>query len=324
MVAADSSEREIWERYQKLYASGHLSLSKNYSDKYPLLDYLLQDFVRQRTVLDFGCGPGRLTLMLARYAREVHGVDYVDEGVDLARFLARAAGFPNVRFFRGDLEWVTAQGRSYEVIVLAGVLEHIEQPLAQLGALTRLLEPGGLICIQSPSFANFRGDVYNTLRVLIGLPMSLTDLWQVTPKSLEEAAPNLGLRLEKVVGGHYRLAFLDRVVEDLRHRVPAAARDAGEGEKWDFEGFYAWLSERAQQNRWLVDAWVALGMLKPIPACSRLPAMRPEGIDDATWASLEEYLTYDGWREPWYSDVPPVCHYGGSAVYFLRKDADSS
>ena len=75
MKAADTSAAEIRERYRKLYSAGHLSLSKNYSDKFPLLEHVLKDAVRGRSVLDFGCGPGRLALMLARHAREVHGVD---------------------------------------------------------------------------------------------------------------------------------------------------------------------------------------------------------------------------------------------------------
>ena len=318
MKAADTWAREIRERYQKLYGAGHLSLSKNYSDKFPLLEHVLKDAVRGRIVLDFGCGPGRLALMLARHAREVHGVDYAGDGIELAGLLARAAGVENAAFSEGDLAWVTAQGRRYDVIVLAGVLEHLEQPLDQLRALAALLTPGGLLCVQCPSFANFRGDVYNTLGNLLGLPMSLTDLWQVTPKVMEEWAPAMGLRLEKVIGGHYRLGFLDRVLEDFRQRVPAAARDAGLGAGWNWERFFAWLAERVEQNRWLIDAWVAQGALKPVPPSPPLRAARADGVDDGMWAGLEEYLAYDGWREPWYSDVPPVCYYGASAIYFFR------
>jgi len=257
--------------------------------------------------------------MLARHARAVHGVDYAGEGIELAGLLARAARLTNVTFDEGDLDWVLGRPERYDAIVLAGVLEHLEQPVAQLTALAGRLDAGGLLCVQSPSFANFRGDVYNTLGALLGLPMSLTDLWQVTPAAMEAAAGAMGLRLEKVVGGHYRFAFLERVLEDFRQRVPSAARDAGQGAGWQWERFFAWIAERTEQNRALLDAWVAQGLLKPVPASPPLPAERPAGLDDETWRALEQYLTYDGWREPWYSDVAPVCHLGASAVYFFRK-----
>lgn len=318
-TAMARTSREIQALYDELYDGGEMSLSRNYSDKFPLLEHLLAPEVRGRTVLDFGCGPGRLSLMLARHAREVRGVDYSAPGVEMAGLLARVAGVANASFATGDLDIVVAEGRPWDVIVLAGVLEHLERPAAQLGALARLLPAGGLLCLQTPSFANFRGDVYNTLGNLLGLPMSLTDLWQVTPKVVQSTAAAIGLELERLVGGHYHFAFLERVLEDFRQRVPAAARDAGQGSGWQWERFFAWIAERVEQNHALIDAWVAAGALRPVPRPAPLPATRPAGLGDAVWASIERYLTYDGWREPYYSDVPPVRAFGASATYFLRK-----
>lgn len=316
------SAQSIQTRYAALYGAGALSLSQNYSDKFPLLEHLLKDEVRGKAVLDFGCGPGRLAVMLARYAEHVHGVDSASEGIALASMLAQAVGAENVTFDAGDLPWLLAQKRRYDVIVLAGVLEHQESPMEFLTALAGQVTRGGLLCVQVPSFANFRGDVYNTLGHLLGLPMTLTDLWQVTPKTMEAATPGIGLCLERVVGGHYRFAFLDRVLEDFRQRVPNAARDAGLGSGWSWERFFGWIGERVEQNRLLLDAWVAQGALKPVPQSPPLRARRPQGIADGLWAGLEHYLTYDGWREPWYSDVSPVCYYGASAIYFFRKPED--
>jgi cyclopropane fatty-acyl-phospholipid synthase-like methyltransferase len=316
------SAASIRARYQALYGKGQLSLSKNYSDKFPLLEHLLADEVRGRDVLDFGCGPGRLSLMLARHARTVHGVDYAGEGIELAGTLAQAASAANVTFEDGDLAGVLASGRRYHVIVLAGVVEHLERPVDQLGALAALLSPGGLLCVQCPSFQNFRGDVYNTLGTLLGLPMSLTDLWQVTPAFMENAAPAMGVTLEKVAGGHYRFAFLERVLEDFRERLPNAARDATQGEGWHWDRFFAWLTSRVDENRHLIDRWVAARLLMPVPPSAPLAATRPAGMDDETWRPLEQYLTYAGWREPWYSVTPPVSHMGASAIYFFRRQGE--
>jgi cyclopropane fatty-acyl-phospholipid synthase-like methyltransferase len=313
------SAASIREQYQALYGQGQLSLSKNYSDKFPLLEHLLADESRGRDVLDFGCGPGRLSLMLARHARTVHGVDYAGEGIELAATLAQASATENVTFEEGDLDRVLASGRRYHVIVLAGVVEHLERPVEQLGALAALLHPGGVLCVQCPSFQNFRGDVYNTLGNLLALPMTLTDIWQVTPAFMQAAAPKMGVTLEKIAGGHYRFAFLERVLEDFRQRVPNAARDAKLGSDWQWDRFFQWIAERVEQNRLLVDGWVAAGMLKRVPPSAPLRAVRPQGVDDATWKPLEQYLTYDGWREPWYADQAPVSHMGASAIYFFRR-----
>jgi cyclopropane fatty-acyl-phospholipid synthase-like methyltransferase len=319
MTGVPISAADIQRRYEELYGAGQLSLSRNYSDKFPLLEHVLAPEAAGGDVLDFGCGPGRLSLMLARHARSVHGVDYAGEGIELAATLARAAGTSNVTFEEGDLTRVIAARRQYRVIVLAGVVEHLERPVEQLGALAERLVSGGLLCVQCPSFQNFRGDVYNTLGVLLGLPMSLTDLWQVTPKFMETAAPAMGVTLERIVGGHYRLAYLDRVGEDFRHRVPNAARDAGQGEGWQWDRFFEWLEERTAANRAVIDHWVVQGQLKRVPGSAPLRAVRPDSVDEAAWPALEQYLTYDAWREPWYADTAPVSHLGASAIYCFRR-----
>ena len=309
----------IQKRYEELYRRGEMSLSKNYSDKFPLLEHLLREEVTGKSVLDFGCGPGRLTLMLARWAREVYGVDFAAAGIEMARHLAEITGLANAHFSVGDVGWVAAQEQTYDVIILAGVLEHLDDPIAILRVMSGVLNPHGLMVVQTPNFLNFRGDVYNTLLHLLGLPMSLTDVWQFTHWQFEAWAPELGLELEKVVGGHYQLGFLDRVLEDFQHRVPAAARDAGEGARWQFERFFEWLAQRVKDNQLLMDALVGWEVLKPVPPSPPLPVRRPGNTDGPMWTAIESYLTYDGWREPYYSDVPPFCYLGASAVYLLRK-----
>ena len=310
--------KTILERYEELYASGEMSLSKTYADKFPLLEHLLREEVAGGSVLDFGCGPGRLSLMLARFADRVHGVDFSAPGIGIADLLAEITSTENVRFTVADLDAVAGSDERYDVVVAAGTIEHLPDPLDALRVWQRVLVPGGLLAIQTPSFDNFRGDVYNTLGGLLGLPMSLTDVRQVRNADAEGWAGELDMDLERVVGGHYDLGFLDRAAEDLRTRAPKAARDAALGDGWDWEAFFAWMERRVEDNRLLIRHLRDTGVLRELPECEPLRAERPEGMDGETWAVLHEYLTYSGWRERLHTDTAPFCFYGASAVYLLR------
>lgn len=56
----------------------------------------------QETVLDLYCGAGTITLAMARYARQVIGVEIVPEAIENARQNAAANGIQNASFFSGD------------------------------------------------------------------------------------------------------------------------------------------------------------------------------------------------------------------------------
>jgi 2-polyprenyl-3-methyl-5-hydroxy-6-metoxy-1,4-benzoquinol methylase len=311
--------KTILERYEDLHTGGEMSLSRTYADKFPFLEHLLKEKVRGRAVLDFGCGPGRLSLMLARFANTVHGIDFSAPGIEMANLLAAITSTENVRFTVGDLDAVRGGDKRYDVIVVAGTIEHFADPLAAIRAWDRVLLPGGLLVVECPGFNNLRGDIYNTLGKLIGLPMSLTDVWQVHHTDVEDWARELGMKLERVAGGHYDLGFLDRALDDLRTRAPKAAQDARLGEDWDWDAFFAWVERRIQDNRLFVWELRDAGILREVPESEPLRAERPDGMDELTWNRIYEYLTYSGWRERLYTETEPFCFYGASAVYFLRS-----
>jgi 2-polyprenyl-3-methyl-5-hydroxy-6-metoxy-1,4-benzoquinol methylase len=312
--------KSILERYEDLYGAGELSLSRNYSDKFPFLEHLLKPEVIHASVLDFGCGPGRLSFMLARWAERVQGIDFSENGVQMARLLQEVTGFSNVDFRVGDLGTLLGSKEAYDVIVVAGTLEHLVDPVEALRVFRARLSPGGRLLVQVPSFGNFRGDIYNSFLHLVRLPMSLTDLWQITPTKMREWGERAGFTIGRVVGAHYALAFLDRGKQDLEHRVKAAARDGGVGDEWDYGSFSAWMEERVAENELLVEHLARVGVLREVPASPPLPARRPSGLSDELWGAVEEYLTYSGWRERFYTDIEPFNYFGASAAYFLEPD----
>ena len=79
------------------------------------------------------------------------------------------------------------------------------------------------------------------------------------------------------------------------------------------------MHDRIEENRLLIDHAAGLGLLKPVPPSPPLSVKRPSTMQDGLWSRVSTYLTYDGWREPYYSDAPPWCYLGASATYLLRK-----
>jgi SAM-dependent methyltransferase len=103
-------------------------------------------------VLDVGCGPGTITLGLARAVEpggSLVGVDAEPSQIELARAAAERAGAAHATFEVGTAYGLRVAGASYDVVFAHGLFEHLVRPLDALGELRRVLRPGGLAAICS-------------------------------------------------------------------------------------------------------------------------------------------------------------------------------
>ena len=101
-----------------------------------------------RTVLDAGCGTAYGSAILADAgASSVIGVDIAEAVLKTA-----ATGMPDsVRLEAGDVCQLPYADASFELVVCFEVIEHLEQPLAALDELVRVLAPTGLLVVSSPN-----------------------------------------------------------------------------------------------------------------------------------------------------------------------------
>jgi 2-polyprenyl-3-methyl-5-hydroxy-6-metoxy-1,4-benzoquinol methylase len=119
--------------------------------------YLLPHLTPGLEVLDVGCGPGTITVDLARRVApgRVVGLDRDADVVAGAQAGAEAAGVTNLSFSVGDIYALEAPDASYDVVHAHQVLQHLTDPVAALRELARVTRPGGLIAVRDSDYAGF-------------------------------------------------------------------------------------------------------------------------------------------------------------------------
>lgn len=172
-------------------------------------------------VLEIGCGEGRLAAMLSfAGAKSVDALDYSQEAITIAQERIK---LDNVHYQCLDYHKKAGQ---YDVVVLQGVLEHLDEPFAELDyMIENLVRQNGVLITSSPSFLNPRGYVWMTLQLLFDVPMSLTDLHFLCPFDFENYAKAKDLALE-LRSTDQEKGCGERLTIDLQKRLRNALKDA--------------------------------------------------------------------------------------------------
>ena len=109
--------------------------------------HLLPHLSPGQRVLDFGCGPGTISVGLATEIApgELHGIDMEESQLNMARAAAKAGGHNNVTFHVGDVIALPFDDNFFEVAHCHAVLMHVPDTDATLAEVKRVLKPGGII-----------------------------------------------------------------------------------------------------------------------------------------------------------------------------------
>ena len=105
-------------------------------------------------VLDFGCGPGTITVGLARAVEpgEVHGIDMEASQVDIARSVAEAGGHDNATFHVGDVTDLPFEDGFFDLAHGHAIFTHVPDTQAAMSEVMRVLKPGGIISCREAIF----------------------------------------------------------------------------------------------------------------------------------------------------------------------------
>ena len=128
--------------------------------------------------LDFGCGTGGLV----RHCRDALGVDIVGYEQSEGARLAGSAGTPLV-----DASQFDALRGTFDVITAIEVLEHLVDPLAELGRIRSLLADGGVFFYTTGNAAPYRNRLTRWRYVIPEIHVSFFE-----PRTLELALRKSG------------------------------------------------------------------------------------------------------------------------------------
>ncbi|MDN3205518.1 class I SAM-dependent methyltransferase [Algoriphagus sediminis] len=131
-----------------------------YTHKNPFIDWLFWERIKIAynfankhksvdKILDFGCGSGVLSYMLAEKHYTVTACDIEFAPLELVKSKIE---FPRtINFIEGDILTHNLMDNSFDIIFALDVLEHIEDLEPYIDEFHRLLSPNGIILISGPT-----------------------------------------------------------------------------------------------------------------------------------------------------------------------------
>jgi len=105
---------------------------------------LPRDFFRGKTVVDVGCGNGRIGRLIAPLSQAYVGLDLSEAVFAFPRYIQKPKSFTLVRASGTDLPLNDALA---DVTICWGVVHHMDDPDAALAELWRITKPGGVLLI---------------------------------------------------------------------------------------------------------------------------------------------------------------------------------
>jgi len=147
-------------------------------------------------LLDIGCSTGELIFHMKRLGYTVAGCDVSAEAVRIAIDNGLDAKV-------GDIASLQYQAKSFDIINMGDVLEHVSSPYDTLRTAFFLLKPGGAIVIATPNSNS--GFALSTLFLsrITGFPWAHSEapyhLFEFAPKSILELLGKVGFSASEVM-----------------------------------------------------------------------------------------------------------------------------
>tara|TARA_B100001029_G_C15045693_1_gene446939 strand:+ start:75 stop:1127 length:1053 start_codon:yes stop_codon:yes gene_type:complete len=102
------------------------------------------NYFKKKNILDMGCGSGRFTLAFSYLNPEkVIGVDLGEEGLKIAKSIAKKKKIKNVKFIKSSVLNLPFRKNTFDFVFCKGVLHHTGNTFKGLDNIKKVLKKGG-------------------------------------------------------------------------------------------------------------------------------------------------------------------------------------
>jgi SAM-dependent methyltransferase len=221
------------------------------------------------TVVDLGCGTGVATRTIARrkgFSGRVTGIDRSPYLTAMAGRLASEEGLGSaVEFRTGDSQSLNLPDASYDAVVAHTLISHVEDQLAVVKEIARIVKPGGKVGIFDGDYASLTFGTGDPVKakamddIIINALVTNPRVMREMPRLLSEAGLALIASFAHVVADIGKADFFAPAVESLAKLLPksgamsesgarawvdALMKQSDEGTYFGASNFYSYVATR--------------------------------------------------------------------------------
>lgn len=135
--------------------------------KYDLFSYLDEEAFKNKRLLDFGCGSGASTMILARIFpnTEIVGIELEEKLLSIAKMRANHYGYTNIELIISpNPNQLPPNIKHFDYIVLSAVYEHLlpNEREKLLPKIWNILKPGGILFLNQTPYRYFPIELHTT------------------------------------------------------------------------------------------------------------------------------------------------------------------
>jgi len=116
---------------------------------------LINDIIKAANIepddklLDLACGPGRLTIPLSKYFKEVYAVDWEQEMIEEGERISKNLKIDNIRWINGKAEELNLESEMFKMITIGDAFHRLDQLRILQNSYRMLIKRGYLVLIYS-------------------------------------------------------------------------------------------------------------------------------------------------------------------------------